>query len=182
MDFKKVEIMALKYGNKPHYRWESRILEQNKEYVVVGSRPGRTLKHFSREEEFQFNKWAVEFFFFNHWFTTAVVMEDISGPEIDQYYCNIAQPARYENDRISFVDLDLDLIKKKNSSWQVVDKDDFQINQKRYDYPPELVQKTWQALNNLQERIASGEFPFNGAVYEYVDIINCCLAPVSGKN
>ena len=168
---KKVIIYVVKYGDIPHYSWSSRIVDLKQDYIVVASKPGRTLQHFTRKTEFTFDSWAIEFFFFKQWFTVAAVVDDFEELSIDQYYCNIAQPAKYDGARIKFVDLDLDLIKKQDDPWQVVDRDDFQRNQKKYNYPKKLIKKTECELKKLKNRINNNDFPFEGTIKKYIKFV-----------
>ncbi|WP_244226683.1 DUF402 domain-containing protein [Paenibacillus protaetiae] len=153
-------IKSLKYGNVPHYEWETELLEQGDGYVFVLGQYGRKLRHHTKQAVFTINNWAIEFFSSSHWFT---VSADIVDGRIHQYYCNINQPAVIQGNGISFVDLDLDLI-CRDGKWSVVDEDEFIAHIAEFGYPQQLVDRTRQELAALQERIASGQFPFDGTI------------------
>jgi len=103
---------------------------------------------------------------------------EIENREIISYYCNIAMPSVFKNNHLSFVDLDLDLVKRKHDDWEVVDEDEFEINSSIYNYPPELKESANQSLEELKRRINRREFPFDGTL---LDIYNYWLVKNSSS-
>lgn len=168
MKSKRITFSAMKYGNHPHYEWQSTIIELTKDYVIVKSEPGRVLHHYSKNTEFVMNNWGIEFFPFNHWFTVSV---DISDGKIEGYYCNIAQPSRLVGNSLSFVDLDLDLVCDKDGDWKVVDEKDFIDNMIKYSYTSKFVERVKVEMNNLQKRVIGQQFPFDGTIQKFIDIV-----------
>lgn len=155
-----INIRALKYGDKPHYEWNAELLEQREGHLFLLAGYGRQLRHYTKNSVFTVNKWTIEFISPSLWFTVAA---DIENGKICQYYCNINQPARLEGDRVSFVDLDLDLV-WRDGLWSVVDEDEFELHRVRFGYPEELVRRTREELELLQQRVREKAFPFDGSI------------------
>src|SRR5690625_4279478 len=86
---------------------------------------------------------------------------EIKDGSIVSYYCNVAMPSILTGNEIRFVDLDLDLVKKYNEKWKVIDEDDFVDNSHKYNYPPELKKYALHSLERLKEKAKIKEFPFN---------------------
>lgn len=168
MKSKKITISALKYGNRPHYDWQSTIIELTKDYVIVKSEPGRVLRHHSKQTEFVMNNWGVEFFPFKQWFTVSV---DILHGKIEGFYCNIAQPAKLIGNCLSFVDLDLDLICDNDGEWKVVDEEEFMENMVKYSYTSEIIERVRLEMTNLQKRVIAQQFPFDGTIQQFIDLV-----------
>jgi protein associated with RNAse G/E len=162
-----VRIQALKYGNRPHYEWETTLLERTDAHVFVLGQYGRKLRHYTKGKTFTVENWTIEFFPFDCWFT---VSADIVDGRIAQYYCNICQPARMENDTVSFVDLDLDLV-YRDGRWAVVDEDEFALHAVQFSYPPELIERAELELESLRERVRQQRFPFDGAIERWIGSI-----------
>ncbi len=160
-------IRALKYGDRPHYEWDTLLLEETAEYLFVLGEYGRKLNHFTKQKVFTMDAWTIEFFSFVSWFT---VSANIVDGKIDQYYCNINQPAKLEGTTVSFVDLDLDYV-KRNGQWLVVDEDEFASNAIRYAYPDDLIVRARHELTNLQERVRDQLFPFDGTIETFISRI-----------
>ncbi|MFC0212489.1 DUF402 domain-containing protein [Paenibacillus chartarius] len=168
-----VTIQAQKYGNRPHYEWNTKLLERMDSYVIVLGEYGRQLQHYTKQKVFTVENWTIEFFSSDLWFTVSADV-DVAGGSIKQYYCNINMPARIQDDIVSFIDLDLDLV-QRNGEWKVVDEDEFERHAIAYAYPEPLIERARQELSDLQRRIRNNEFPFDGTLERFIDCI-----PASG--
>ncbi|MBW5447587.1 DUF402 domain-containing protein [Cohnella sp. CFH 77786] len=162
-----VRVQALKYGNRPHYEWDTILLERSESHIFVLGEYGRKLHHHTKQRIFTVENWTLEFFPFDAWFT---VSADVVGGQIQQYYCNINEPAKLEDNTVSFVDLDLDLI-HRNGEWRVVDEDEFERNSVKFAYPDGLIHRAKLELANLQSRIQNKGFPFDGSLERFIDRI-----------
>lgn len=158
---KSVTIQALKYGERLHYEWDAEIVEQTEQYVMVLCRAGRSFIHHTKGKTFTMPYPSLEIFYFNQWFTAAITFQ---SEERLMYYCNIAMPVRLENDVLSFVDLDLDYLKEPDEDWKVVDREEFEKHQQEFGYPQQLVEQAELALQQLQQRVADRQFPFDGSI------------------
>lgn len=163
----KITVQALKYGNRLHYEWNTLLLEKTKQHIFLLGEYGRKLHHHTKQKVFTVDNWTIEFFSFDSWFTLSA---DVVGGKIEQYYCNINEPAKMEGSIVSFVDLDLDLI-QRNGEWMVVDEDEFESNSVKFGYPDAIKQRAKQELVNLQIRINNKQFPFDGSIERFVDRI-----------
>lgn len=162
-----IRIQALKYGNRPHYEWDTVLLERTDSYILVAGKRGRKLRHHTKQKVFTMDSWTIELFPFDSWFT---VSADVMDGRIRQYYCNINEPAKLTDHIVSFVDLDLDYV-QRDGEWKVVDEDEFASNAKLYAYPEELMARARQELVNLQNRVHSKQFPFDGTLERWIGMI-----------
>ncbi|WJV29734.1 DUF402 domain-containing protein [Rossellomorea sp. AcN35-11] len=104
-----INIKAMKYPGVLHYEWEGELVSKTSEYVMVLCKPGRKLKHYSKNTTFTIDHTSLEFFSLKNGFTVAM---EVENGKIVSYYCNVALPSVLRGNEISFVDLDLDLVKK----------------------------------------------------------------------
>lgn len=155
----------MKYGDRPHYEWVTNVLVRRPTFVICYGPPGRPLLHYTKQKTFVADNWSVEFFSTEEWFTVSI---DIVAGEIRQHYCNIAEPARLVDGVLSFVDLDLDLVRRTGNDWMVVDEDDLERNASRFGYPASLVATARMELAQLRARIDNCGFPFDGTLEPYV--------------
>ncbi|TYP70542.1 DUF402 domain-containing protein [Paenibacillus methanolicus] len=153
-------VRAFKYGARPHYEWETTLLERGDAHVFVLSALGRRLRHFTKNAVFTIDRWTVEYFAADCWFT---VSADVVDGRIVHYYCNVNEPARISEDEVSFVDLDLDLL-GADGLWRVVDEDEFAQNSVAFGYPEALIARVREELAALRRRIEEGGFPFDGTL------------------
>ncbi|OMC89441.1 hypothetical protein BK137_18485 [Viridibacillus arenosi] len=161
-----LKIKALKFPNVLHYEWEGEILEKTNNYILVLCKSGRKLIHHSKNDVYTINNTSIEYFSLKEWYTAAMEVEE--GVVVSTY-CNIAMPSVLNLNELSFIDLDLDLIKRKNKNWEVIDEDEFEVNSIKYQYPEELKNEALKALERLKQKVAKGSFPFNN---EFNSLLN----------
>lgn len=70
---------------------------------------------------------------------------------------------------VSFVDLDIDLIYEDKGNWQVVDEDEFLEHQRLLKYSQFICSQVPRKLQELQQRIALGKYPFDGTLNRYLE-------------
>ena len=162
-----IKIKSFKNPDFAHYDWEGELLELNSNYALVLCLPGRKLTHYSKNTEFILDNVSLEYFDFINGFTVAM---SIKNDKIVSYYCNISSPCKFSNNCISYIDYDLDFIKKENCDWELVDEDEYLINIIKYNYSEDLKIYIDNSLKNLKEIIFKNEFPFN--INNLSDIIN----------
>ncbi|SNZ14166.1 protein associated with RNAses G and E [Terribacillus aidingensis] len=160
-----IHLKSYKYPNIPHYEWKGQLLQKKPDYAMVLCEKGRELKHHTKGITFTIDVTSLEYFFFKEGFTVAM---EVGAGEILSYYCNIATPSVFEGDELRYIDLDLDLIKKRNENWQVIDKDEFESNAVKYSYPPDLKSYALKSLELLRKRINTASFPFDGSGLDYL--------------
>lgn len=160
-------MKSLKYPDIPHYEWKGHLLRKTPEYVMVLGESGREMKHHTKNTTFTIEVTSIEYFFLKEGYTVAMEIEE---GKILSYYCNIAMPSVLHGDQISFVDLDLDLVKGRNADWMIVDEDEFEIHSVKYDYPAELKEYALKSLDLLQKKINEDLFPFDGSALGLIDM------------
>lgn len=162
-----ISIQALKYPSHLHYEWKTTRLEQTDSHIFVLAEYGRQLHHYTKQSVFTMKSWTIEFFPFDAWYT---VSADVADGQIQQYYCNINQPAVMKGNTVSFVDLDLDYV-YRNGKWMVVDEDEFESNAIKFAYPVTLIDRAREELERLKEAIREKRFPFDGSMERWMDRI-----------
>jgi uncharacterized protein len=160
-----LKIKALKFPDILHYEWEGEILEKTPDYILVRCIPGRKLIHHTKNKVFTFHTTSIEYFSLKEWFTAAM---EIEKDVVVSSYCNVAMPSIFNDDELSFVDLDLDFIKQRNKDWEVVDEDEFESNSITYQYPPELKTEAVKALERLRLEVTRCRFPFTNEILSYI--------------
>ncbi|WP_070120236.1 DUF402 domain-containing protein [Bacillus marinisedimentorum] len=161
-----INIKALKYPDFLHYEWEGELIIKTSEYVMVLCKPGRKLKHHSKNSTFTIHNRSLEYFSLKEGFTVAM---EIESGSIVSYYCNVTLPSVLRGKEISFVDLDLDFVKRQGEDWKVIDEEELITNSSKYNYPPELKEDATQWLKVLKRKVKEKEFPFNDTVLDRYD-------------
>ncbi|MEJ7623175.1 MAG: DUF402 domain-containing protein [Pyrinomonadaceae bacterium] len=77
------------------------------------------------------------------------------------FYCNVSLPATFETGVLDYVDLDIDIVVDRDLSYKVVDRDDFEVNSKKYAYTTKVKALAENAVTDLIAVIEKRGFPFN---------------------
>lgn len=164
-----IYMKSLKYPDIPHYEWKGHLLRKTPEYVMVLCESGREMIHHTKNTTFTIDVTTLEYFFLKEGYTVAMEIEE---GKILSYYCNIALPSVLNGNQLSFVDLDLDMVKERYQDWKVVDEDEFELNSVKYGYPAALKKYALKSLELLQQKIVDASFPFDGSVPKLVVLDN----------
>jgi uncharacterized protein len=78
-------------------------------------------------------------------------------------YVDIATPAKWSGDRVTMVDLDLDVVRLGDGSVELLDEDEFGEHAAAMDYPPKLVDTARATAAAVHLALGRGLEPF-GAV------------------
>lgn len=151
-------IKSFKHPDILHYEWQTTFLADTDDYLVVSSKAGRQLTHYTKGAVFTVPHDSIEIFMKNQWFSASF---DVVDNQIVSAYCNIAHPPVFLENEVHFVDFDVDYIKRPERDWQVVDEDEFLENSIRYGYSEELKLRVYQELHDLIQRVENKTFPFN---------------------
>jgi predicted RNA-binding protein associated with RNAse of E/G family len=83
-------------------------------------------------------------------------------------YVNIGTPPVWDGDRVTQVDLDLDVARLLDGSVEVLDEDEFADHQIRYEYPHDLIAATVDATSRAVELVTAGAEPFGVASHQWL--------------
>ncbi|WP_413100388.1 DUF402 domain-containing protein [Streptomyces sp. Inha503] len=85
-------------------------------------------------------------------------------PRETEIYCDIATPAEWlSSHEVSMVDLDLDVIRKRNGPTLLDDEDEFAEHQVRYGYPADVIAEAEAAGRWLMDAVDGRTEPFGDA-------------------
>lgn len=78
-------------------------------------------------------------------------------------YVNIGTPPAWEGDRVTQVDLDLDVVRNLDGTVEILDEDEFADHQVRFEYPQDLIAGALTATAAAVELVEKGLEPFGTA-------------------
>jgi len=151
-------VEARKYDSSIHRSWNARLVRLEEELIVLEGVFERDVRHALLGHIVRGTQ-STEYFWTNRWYSIFRFREP-SG-ELRNFYCNINQPAKLVNHMISFVDLDIDVLVAPDRSYQILDRDEFAENSRRFNYSPEVLCKAEEALIELIRLIEQRAFPFS---------------------
>ncbi|WP_414043200.1 DUF402 domain-containing protein [Macrococcus sp. EM39E] len=161
-----IKVEIYKYDDKIHYSWESELIEETEEYIVLKSEPPRTLNHFTRNKTFVYDNASIEYISKTEGFTINI---DIYDDGRIEYYCNICAIPKKEDNIIKIIDLDIDMIIDGDGKHYFVDEDEFEANKSKYDYPLEVINNIETLKYKLDNLYTERIFPFDGFLIKHVE-------------
>lgn len=161
MKYNQITINSRKFDNSIHRSWNCELLEENETYwlfvgefeqEIIHPELGIIRRGTISYEYYQKQKWFNIFRFHE--------------PEGDLkfYYCNINLPPKFENNVLDYIDLDLDILVRKDFSFEILDADEFKSNSIRFQYPKNVKIMVQQSLQELIKMIENKSFPFDFVV------------------
>ena len=82
-------------------------------------------------------------------------------PRTSEVYCDITTPARWESDTVHIIDLDLDVVRRRDSGLvELRDEDEFAEHRRTFDYPEDVVAEAHAAAEKLLVALGDDSEPF----------------------
>ncbi|MDP9444962.1 MAG: DUF402 domain-containing protein [Actinomycetota bacterium] len=152
-------LVFTKWGNRAHWEFEVRRLGEDDHGVWVGglagvpmSRPGLSVI----------------------WECDCVILLPHGRPFVASFnaptsgrvgrdhavYVDITSPPQWQGNEVTMVDLDLDVVRRRNGEVAVLDEDEFRDHQRAYRYPPHITGLAEQSCAAVLGAVRGGVEPF----------------------
>jgi uncharacterized protein len=156
-----ITVNSRKSDNSIQRSWQCEFLEETSGYWLFVGKFDREITH-NDLGVIRLGTISYEYYFKTEWFNVFRFHE----PEGDFkfYYCNINMPPKFENNVLDYVDLDLDVLVRKDLSFVILDEDEFAENSKLFGYSAELKLQVETTLNELLLNITQRQFPFDSKI------------------
>jgi protein associated with RNAse G/E len=90
-------------------------------------------------------------------------------PRTSEVYCDITTPARWEGDTVHIIDLDLDVVRRRETGLvELRDEDEFDEHRVQFGYPDDLVTEAQAAAAKLLGALGDGSEPFATEYHKYL--------------
>ena len=101
------------------------------------------------------NAWWVAEFYWNH-------------PSYE-VYVNITTPVDWDGDRLTSIDMDLDVIRRLDGTVEILDEDEFLLHSVQHEYPSGLIGSARRAAERAREALTRGDEPYGRAMGRWLD-------------
>ena len=151
-----IEVQGYKHDGRMHRIWDSvYVLDENEKYIVVASTKTKVVEH-------DFRVWytkepAIMIFFKNHWWNVIAMLKKVGLT----YYVNLASPYIIDNNRVKYIDYDLDIKLYPNQDIKVIDVREYCYHRKKYGYSESIDKILRYNINDIKKAMQNKEFPFN---------------------
>lgn len=163
-----VQIHSFKHNGKIHRYWEKNyVLEETEEYFITVSKRTKVVEADGR-------KWythepAITFLSKKDWFNVIAMLKEDGVC----YYCNIASPSIEDDEKIKYIDYDLDLKLYPDGNIKVLDEKEYEKHRDQYDYDNKLDEVLLNEVKKIHYLMVKRVFPFaDEKVYKLYELFN----------
>ncbi|GAA3445346.1 DUF402 domain-containing protein [Planomonospora venezuelensis] len=155
MPFETVNVVYRKYDGSLHWHHSALLLGEDEHGVWTGCVAG-TLGRKGSEPPVAWPYAFVILFPRDAWWTALFNAE----PNRTEIYCDITTVPEWRGDEVTMVDLDLDVIRKRDGRIYLDDEDEFEEHQVRYAYPAEVITSARASADHLMKAVTGYTAPF----------------------
>ncbi|MBI2765131.1 MAG: DUF402 domain-containing protein [Chloroflexi bacterium] len=152
----RILLRATKFDGAAHWVQPFRVLSDDGTLLVTDYR-ARTPIYTSRGE-FRSPYNSRVYFWRDRWYN--VFRLSRPGCSLALWYCNVTTPPQLQGGHLSYVDLDLDVAVRPNGCIELLDEDEFEVHQRKYGYPGEVIAQAEEAALQVADLARSNGFPF----------------------
>jgi protein associated with RNAse G/E len=150
-------LHSTKYDGSLHYRYPLTLVQRSNERLITYCAPGVPVQ--SHRGPSTATKHLLSLFWRDRPYVLHVRWDSQWQPEF--LYVDIATATSWIDQTVRYIDLDLDLILRHNAtSIHLDDEDEFEAHRFRWNYPDELVQRCWAAVQEVRRLLEMGKEPF----------------------
>ncbi|WP_020390011.1 DUF402 domain-containing protein [Kribbella catacumbae] len=158
-----VRVVYRKYDEKLHWHQWMEYLGEDQYGVWLGAR-ANSVSQRGDEPEVTQEQAHVQLFSRDRGFTALFNDE----PRSTEIYCDVTSAVEFGEDVFTMIDLDLDVIRKRDGRIYVDDEDEFAEHQVKYGYPADVIEQAQATADWLVTAVASEE-PFLTVFKTYLD-------------
>lgn len=155
---KTIIVRACKFDGREHRRWSAQLIRQEGPLLVLDAHFPEEISHDSLGT-IAVGTHSLEYYWLDRWYNVFRFAEP--DGQLRNYYCNVNVPPTLDDDTLSYVDLDLDILVAPDFSCQILDRDDFETNAALYNYSADVQENAQLALDELVTMIETRRFPFS---------------------
>lgn len=152
-----VVVRAHKYDGAEHRSWQTHLTRREGSMVILNGVFDSTIDH-PQIGRIEAGTVSFEYYWMDHWYSVFCFMKP-SG-QLLHYYCNINMPPEFDDNVLSYVDLDIDILVTPDLDYSILDEEEFAENSRRFGYPNEVQRHVRAAVAELIEMIETRQFPF----------------------
>ncbi len=147
----------LKHDGVQHRRWRARLKYREGRLIVLDAVFDVDVSHELMGEIPRGTK-TVEYYWLDRWYSVFQFLNSDGSTRL--YYCNVNTPPVFDETKLGYIDLDIDILVHPDFSYQVLDLEEFEANARHYGYSDQEKLQAHGAVDELISMIESRQFPF----------------------
>ncbi|MEP9382771.1 DUF402 domain-containing protein [Nocardioides cheoyonin] len=155
-----VTVEMTKWGGRPHWRFHGVYLGADEHGEWIGYPPGSRYSRPGRAIEAD---WAAVGIVPHHDAAHLPTFNRPNSTVSSEIYVDMTTPPVWDDDVVSSIDLDLDVVRRFDGTIAIVDQDEFEAHQLEYGYPPEIITMAEESAERVYAAVSSGAPPYDGS-------------------
>jgi protein associated with RNAse G/E len=151
-----------KFDGSPHYRYPVRVIERSDDRLGTYLQKGTAIE--SYRGLWNTKRHILGFFWLNQPFVLHVIWEGKWEPKM--LYVDIATQTSWNDAAVRYVDMDLDVF-LKHDFVQLDDEDEFEEHCLLWNYPPQLVKKCHDSVEQVRQLFECRQPPFTLEMFNW---------------
>jgi protein associated with RNAse G/E len=153
-----VEVQGYKHDGKMHRIWDSvYVLIENEDYLVACSKKTKVIEH---DYRVRYTKEpAVMIFFKKRWYNVMAMIKEHGVV----FYVNLASPYVVDDEKIKYIDYDLDIKLFPNDDIKLIDVREYCFHRAKYHYGEDIDKVLKYNVKEIKSMMESKKFPFEDA-------------------
>ena len=95
-----------------------------------------------------------------------------AAPHRTEIYCDMTTVPEWRGDELYAIDLDLDVLRRRDGTVAVMDEDEFAEHQVKYGYPAHVIDAAQAAATEVYEAISANAEPFASVYRTWLDRVS----------
>ncbi|HSP63094.1 MAG TPA: DUF402 domain-containing protein [Pyrinomonadaceae bacterium] len=153
-----IAVRVLKYDGAEYRRWRGRLARREGSLIVLDAAFEFDVRHHLLGEIPRGTR-TIEYYWLDRWHNVFRFLDADGSTRLS--YCNVNMPPTFEDDVLTYIDLDIDILVQPDLSYQVLDLEEFAANAARYAYSEEVKRQAHAAVDELISMIERRQFPFD---------------------
>lgn len=150
-----IVIKSLKHDGKLHRMWhENTVLKQTDE-IIIGINDATKVTE-GNGKVWTSTEPAIFYFHATLWFNVIALLRE-GGIH---FYSNLSSPFTLEEDTLTYIDYDLDILVTPERDIQLLDEAEYEKHKEKYKYPTEIDHILKEHITLIYELIEKEEVPF----------------------
>ena len=153
-----IHVVSTKYDGSRHWEYDSRLVLTTGSLIVSQDFAGQVYQTWKGPHTEPFD--VRNHFWTDRWYNVMRCDRPRAGG-LEYWYCNVTTPAQYDGETVRYSDLDLDVLVFPDGSLKVVDEDEFLEHSVLMGYPPDVIEQSRRAVDELIALARGAQFPFD---------------------
>ncbi|MCJ7780199.1 MAG: DUF402 domain-containing protein [Acidimicrobiia bacterium] len=164
-----VRVRFSKWDGTPHWKFDMERIGEDEHGVWLWAPAGTELRRGS-EKTIHVEQGFVKVITPNGWWTAVWNVGPCNGSRSIEIYVDVITPAIWEGDTVQMVDLDLDVIRRRDGSVEIDDEDEFEEHRATFGYPDHVVDKARTETARLAVAVECRDEPFGSVGERWLEV------------